>query len=199
MQFSKVVAALASVSLTLGATVPLQERVFSDAGITFRGEIGGHAFEETGTAQAVWATLKARHPEIELTKRSATPAVEKRDKGIPPLCIPISAWPSWNFAEAVAIEDGVDYLIGLDATLTNGPGPGNCGRISCSYNSAIYWCNDNDEDYSVNSAYIATFAQDMLKYCQHCTGTPTGQFCVVGGQEFEYDDNYNVIVRDASC
>ncbi|KAN0104234.1 hypothetical protein V8E51_009979 [Hyaloscypha variabilis] len=152
MQFSRVVAFLAGASLALGGTVPRAEPVFNDNGLTFRGEINGHAYEETGTVQEVWAKLKARHPEIELPKRSDAPIVLKRDKDLPPSCIPIPAWPSWNFAEAAAIEDGVDYLIGLNSELTNGPGPGNCGRISCSYNSAIYYCNDNPYDYSVKTS-----------------------------------------------
>jgi hypothetical protein len=41
-----------------------------------------------------------------------------------------------------AINDGADYLRNLPGQPTNGPGPGNCGRVSCSYNSAIWWCND---------------------------------------------------------
>jgi hypothetical protein len=35
----------------LGSTLPVKERVFNDGGVTFRGEIGGHAFEETDTVQ----------------------------------------------------------------------------------------------------------------------------------------------------
>ncbi|KAK4175092.1 hypothetical protein QBC36DRAFT_190692, partial [Triangularia setosa] len=37
---------------------------------------------------------------------------------------------------------GVDYLRGLSGTAKNGPGPAECGRVSCSDYSAIYWCND---------------------------------------------------------
>lgn len=41
-----------------------------------------------------------------------------------------------------AIEDGIDYLRHVPFQPTNGPGPGNCGRVSCSWNAAIWWCND---------------------------------------------------------
>lgn len=43
--------------------------------------------------------------------------------------------------KAVA-RDGIAYLKSVTGTPVNGPGPGTCNRVSCSYNSAIYWCND---------------------------------------------------------
>jgi hypothetical protein len=33
-------------------------------------------------------------------------------------------------------------LYGVKGTPQNGPGPGNCGRVGCSYGTAIIWCND---------------------------------------------------------
>ncbi len=49
---------------------------------------------------------------------------------------------TWPLAEKFRIEEGIRYLRGLPAAPRNGPGPGYCGRVSCSYGSAIYWCND---------------------------------------------------------
>jgi hypothetical protein len=60
-------------------------------------------------------------------------------KELPPLCIPV-AGQDWNFASQPAIDDGISYLINLN-TRINIDGT-SCGRISCSYNSAIYLCND---------------------------------------------------------
>lgn len=49
-------------------------------------------------------------------------------------------WPGANIKR---IRQGVNYLRGLRGTRpTNAPGPGFCGRVSCSWNSAIWWCND---------------------------------------------------------
>lgn len=48
----------------------------------------------------------------------------------------------WVQCNLAAIRDGYRYLWGLKGKPTNGPGPGNCGRVSCSYDSAIWWCND---------------------------------------------------------
>jgi hypothetical protein len=42
----------------------------------------------------------------------------------------------------VHIINGIEYLGKVRGVPTNGPGPGNCGRVSCSSNSAIWWCND---------------------------------------------------------
>lgn len=43
-----------------------------------------------------------------------------------------------------AILGGIDYLrkIRKGRHPRNGPGPRNCGKVSCSDNSAIFWCND---------------------------------------------------------
>lgn len=45
-------------------------------------------------------------------------------------------------ASVYYIWQGIEYLDQVPGTPGNGPGPGNCGRVSCSYGAAIYWCND---------------------------------------------------------
>ena len=40
------------------------------------------------------------------------------------------------------IKIGIEYLRGVPGKPASGPGPGNCGRVSCWGESAIYWCND---------------------------------------------------------
>lgn len=49
-----------------------------------------------------------------------------------------------NYDQALRfrIQEGISHLRGVNGKPRNGPGPGNCGRVSCSYNSAIWWCND---------------------------------------------------------
>ena len=49
---------------------------------------------------------------------------------------------TWPLADKGRIIEGIAYLRGVPAAPRNGPGPGYCGRVSCSYNAAIYWCND---------------------------------------------------------
>ncbi|BAE63938.1 unnamed protein product [Aspergillus oryzae RIB40] len=42
-------------------------------------------------------------------------------------------------ADYKAIKGGIDYLNGVGGTPVEDPNK--CGRVSCSYNSAIYMCN----------------------------------------------------------
>ncbi|KAK4198692.1 hypothetical protein QBC40DRAFT_298243 [Triangularia verruculosa] len=49
----------------------------------------------------------------------------------------------WVKTGWLAVKDGIAYLRKVKtAAPKNGPGPNNCGRVSCGYNAAIYWCND---------------------------------------------------------
>jgi hypothetical protein len=40
------------------------------------------------------------------------------------------------------------------------PGPGMCGRVSCSYQTAIWWCNDVSENRNI--APSARFKADFV-------------------------------------
>ncbi|KAK4205549.1 hypothetical protein QBC40DRAFT_260801 [Triangularia verruculosa] len=93
------------------------------------------------------------------------------------------------------IEDGIYYLMNLPAQAKpkNGPGPGNCGRVSCSWGDAIYWCNDNKEDKELNSWDALGIA--AFKIWRECQYAPL-ELC--GGQVF-YKDNWNVIVKKDNC
>ncbi|KAK8076903.1 hypothetical protein PG996_003073 [Apiospora saccharicola] len=65
-----------------------------------------------------------------------------------------------------AWSDGVEYLRNIPDSPTNGPGPGNCGRVSCSDNSAIWWCNDNTAPLVLERfGRIADAADAILKVC----------------------------------
>ncbi|KAF5540313.1 hypothetical protein FPHYL_12086 [Fusarium phyllophilum] len=48
----------------------------------------------------------------------------------------------WLKCRTTIINQGISYLRRTKGKPKNGPGPGNCGRVSCSFNSAIWWCND---------------------------------------------------------
>lgn len=45
-------------------------------------------------------------------------------------------------ASSYRIKQGIEYLGTVPGSPGQGPGPGSCGRVSCSYGAAIYWCND---------------------------------------------------------
>ncbi|KAK0658299.1 hypothetical protein QBC41DRAFT_308244 [Cercophora samala] len=93
------------------------------------------------------------------------------------------------------ILTGISYLRGLEGTTKpkNGPGPGNCGRVSCSWNGAIFWCNDNNVDKEVTWGGIADGAQIVADKCRL---NPKRRY--VRGQAF-YKEKWNVIVRRDPC
>lgn len=48
----------------------------------------------------------------------------------------------WEMGDRDAAKDGIKYLQGVPGEPASSPGPGMCGRVSCSYDTAIWWCND---------------------------------------------------------
>ncbi|KAI1318293.1 hypothetical protein F5Y16DRAFT_419067 [Xylariaceae sp. FL0255] len=98
-------------------------------------------------------------------------------------------------ANTYRIEQGASYLMGLKGTCENGPGPGNCGRISCSYNSAIYWCNDNPYSSSYDCSSFGNYADDAINSCT--VDSQDGDH-VTWGQAFD-TLNFNVMVGKDSC
>lgn len=45
-------------------------------------------------------------------------------------------------AKTNAIYEGINHLNQVPGRPGSAPGPGVCGQVSCSYDSAIWWCND---------------------------------------------------------
>ncbi|KAG6086019.1 hypothetical protein E4U15_000979 [Claviceps sp. LM218 group G6] len=81
----------------------------------------------------------------------------------------------WKPAKAVRILEGIDYLSKISAKLTLGPGPGKCSRVSCSYKSAIWWCNNRTKELILNNFDpIISAARAILKDCEK-HGTVCGQ------------------------
>jgi hypothetical protein len=97
--------------------------------------------------------------------------------------------------------DGINYLKGLpdEVTCQNGPGPDNCGRISCSWNSGISWCNQREETSDVFKCnQFAAPAQDILNRClimnDLLESLPT-----VAGYESNDELGYKVVVAKSKC
>ena len=88
-------------------------------------------FNTTEYVAQVQATEASRTLSAPLTERSKFPGNVH--------CIPVPG-QDWIRAQRFAIEDGITYLNGLNA-LCNIGGK-SCVRISCSYLSAIWLCND---------------------------------------------------------
>ncbi|KAL7908091.1 hypothetical protein GGI35DRAFT_486226 [Trichoderma velutinum] len=105
----------------------------------------------------------------------------------------------WGAGIQDYIIRGIAYLRGVAGQPTNGPGPGNCGRVSCSYSSAIWWCNDNTQTFSLPSfSTIADCAQVLVNSCSYALDTgldPPVPVIYTLGQNFN-GYNWNCIVRD---
>lgn len=69
-------------------------------------------------------------------KRDESGLIEKRDT------VNCNPNPNWHSAYLNGIQQGISYLRGVPGQPQRGPGPGSCGRVSCSYQCAIWWCND---------------------------------------------------------
>ncbi|KAK0667498.1 hypothetical protein QBC41DRAFT_395963 [Cercophora samala] len=73
--------------------------------------------------------------------------------------------PGDEEASQQEIFDGIAYLRRLNGTARNGPGPANCGRVSCSWDAAIIWCNENKFEKEVNWRDIADAAAYVVVKC----------------------------------
>ncbi|GMF68816.1 unnamed protein product [Aspergillus oryzae] len=106
---------------------------------------GGPKVNLNGTVQEVHEQLLAINPNYEQEfaalnadkKRELT--FEKRDT------VTCYQYPQANHKY---VESGIKYLRSVPGQPTNGPGPNNCGRVSCSYNAAIWWCNDVSREFT---------------------------------------------------
>jgi hypothetical protein len=56
-------------SQVVSTSLPRRDPMDNIQPLTWRGEVDGHAYELTGTAEQVWNQLKERHPDIQLKKR----------------------------------------------------------------------------------------------------------------------------------
>ncbi|KAI0123742.1 hypothetical protein BJ170DRAFT_697537 [Xylariales sp. AK1849] len=95
-------------------------------------------------------------------------------------------------AQYTSIQDGRDYLRGIPGMCHGEPGPRKCSRVSCSENSAIYYCNDNPTDIWVPCHILGNLAEDVLEICGPSKNSDTGDW-QVNGQVFD-DSGYNVLV-----
>jgi hypothetical protein len=64
-------------------------------------------------------------------------------------------------ARCIALFEGVQHLVKVPGKPHNGPGPGNCGRVSCSWGAAMFWCNDVSHPHSSLSVFL-TFSLPLF-------------------------------------
>jgi hypothetical protein len=83
-----------------------------------------------GTVEEIAAINMARYADEDQSMP------EKRDSNV------CGGGGRWTATHCRLATNNANYLYGVPGRPTNGPGPGACGRVSCSYQSAIWWCND---------------------------------------------------------
>ncbi|KAF6790352.1 hypothetical protein CMUS01_16276 [Colletotrichum musicola] len=229
MHAKVLLAGLASLSqVSAVPSEPVARRAFEDYGIeVLEWEI--QAFESgpmltlNGTIEEVNSQVLEINPDFEFNEPSESElaalydasAFEKRTdfSGSHYMC----DTRDWMPCYLSRIKKGIAHLRGTSGRPKNGPGPGNCGRVSCAGRSAIWWCNDvslppfhlpvfldvlwmlitgtapsQDRSTKELGAFgsIADGAQYIADRCQ----LESGLKAKVAGQVF-HKTNWNVIVR----
>ncbi|KAK3321678.1 hypothetical protein B0H66DRAFT_178914 [Apodospora peruviana] len=182
--------------LVLGLEAPLPGYAVEEITWEVQAFADGTMVNVTGTIEQVYDKLVKINPDFLNTVANITDTVtELRVAGTEHLDPGVSCGPNghreWDRCYPKPIADGIKYLRGVPGSPANGPGPGACGRVSCSWKSAIWWCNDNDHTYTLNSfGDIANCAAGILEHCSYVEKN----WEYVIGMNF-MPNNWNCIVR----
>ncbi|EFQ25080.1 uncharacterized protein GLRG_00224 [Colletotrichum graminicola M1.001] len=121
--------------------------------------------------------------------------VEKRQKAeLFPADKVLCLKPGWDYVHESEAKVGIHYLKTVKGRPRGDPGPGNCGRVSCGYSSAIWFCNDNTHHITIDS--FAQIAEMVEAIGYHCTTRWRRWY---SGQAFHPTDNWNVYIHRDSC
>ncbi|KAL8370016.1 hypothetical protein RB595_000396 [Gaeumannomyces hyphopodioides] len=77
-------------------------------------------------------------------------------------------------ANVDGIREGIAYLRTILGNCRAGPGPYSCGRVSCSWNAAIHYCNDNPTEHWEPCRWIGDVADNVVNQCQR-SGQVSGE------------------------
>ncbi|KAH7417446.1 hypothetical protein BKA64DRAFT_769400 [Cadophora sp. MPI-SDFR-AT-0126] len=161
------------------------------------GSIDGVAINHTGTIQDVFAQLDAEDNDFKLADLDAHDVSEVHPRDISYTtdinCIPVNG-QNWNRANQGAIREGINYLRqGNTACWVNAH---SCARVSCSWNSGIYFCNNNDYTLGRLCLQIGDYVQALIDKCAYQKNWLADK--EVGGQVWD-NANWNVPVHKDSC
>ncbi|PIA99143.1 hypothetical protein CB0940_03813 [Cercospora beticola] len=153
---------------------------------------GGPLVKMNGTVQEVIAQLRELNPHFDESSESGHDTLQKRLDFTGAI---YHCHQPWNSGYRDIVEDGITYLRKVGGVPNAGPGPASCARVSCSYNGAIVWCNDNPEPKTLFSfGSIADGAQFLVNNCKLRSPTDTD----IGGRVF-HNTGWNVAVERADC
>ncbi|KAH7360789.1 hypothetical protein BKA65DRAFT_547502 [Rhexocercosporidium sp. MPI-PUGE-AT-0058] len=163
------------------------------------GDINGVAINHTGTVQEVFAQLDAESNSFKLSDladiQSRSGIADELDKRE---LTDVNCWPvkgqNWNEADGPAVIDGINYL--RRGNKMCNIGAQSCGRVSCSWDAAIYLCNNNPHPISPSCRTVGDFANKLNNKCRW--QYYLYQHHQVGGQAWD-NDNWNVFIRKDDC
>ncbi|KAK1526597.1 hypothetical protein CPAR01_13125 [Colletotrichum paranaense] len=154
---------------------------------------GGAKLILSGTVEQVLAELQVINSnyaeDFDLDFELPSPAVHKRNDFD-------SAAFACNVTKAMAdqsiIAKGSKYLRGVKGKPHHPPGPNTCARVSCSWKSAIWWCNHAQTPRELDSfGVIADGTDHIIQVCKI-----NGEW--IDGQTW-HKDKWSVIVGRADC
>ncbi|KAI1191549.1 hypothetical protein F5B17DRAFT_284531 [Nemania serpens] len=100
-----------------------------------------------------------------------------------------------NFADPSRIGQGIDFLRHLPDSATCTNAARSCGRISCSWKSGIFWCNQKSvfsDEYKCNM--FGSYATRVVDECAIYDSNPR-----VSGANIDDELNLSVVVGKAKC
>ncbi|KAH7403433.1 hypothetical protein BKA64DRAFT_449746 [Cadophora sp. MPI-SDFR-AT-0126] len=139
------------------------------------GTINGIPVNTSGSVEDIYAQA-AKNPLFAIRQNSADTELVAREKAAPTkiLGIPVPG-QNWQMASQTAIEEGIRYLRSMIGYCTLAPQ--NCHRVSRSWGSGIYVCNDNAFEVRPLCSTMGAYAQEIMQKI-------TRLRYVVGGQAF---------------
>ncbi|KAH8666596.1 hypothetical protein BX600DRAFT_511517 [Xylariales sp. PMI_506] len=63
------------------------------------------------------------------------------------------------------LNQGIAYLAGRPGLCIVNGGSGQCSRVSCAYNTAIWMCNNESSEQKLPCAEVATYVEDIRSEC----------------------------------
>ncbi|POR32128.1 Uncharacterized protein TPAR_07670 [Tolypocladium paradoxum] len=202
MKFAASITALSCLSLGAFGFVtsvksPLEGYTVREASWEVQATPGGPTVVLNGTVQDVHAQLVKLNPDWEAqfaddgSRENNAATLEKRTDfmGSGYVC-----GGRWKECDLDRLIEGIRYLRNVTATQPYADGgTGICSRVSCSYNAAIWWCNDDPSPKQlVSFGSIADGVQYLIFMCQ-ALGKPT-----FSGQVF-HSTHWNVVATAAEC
>ncbi|KAH9210962.1 hypothetical protein DL95DRAFT_525977 [Leptodontidium sp. 2 PMI_412] len=162
--------------------------------LTYSGTVNGGQVNTTGTVEQIFKELSAKDPNFgSQESRSIETGLVTRAKTWQE-CLPIPGKPDLREADSEAISNGIGYLRRIGGTC--GVGVRTCARVSCSWDSAIFICNDNPRHIDIASNQIATYTQDLVNACDHYVSQYRGH--AFGGRIFD-NGGWQVVVLREKC